>query len=201
MERGKYIIFEGGEGCGKSTHSNFVLNYLNKEGYTSIKSREPGGIEVAEKIREILLDKNHSLDSLTELYLFEAARTEFFKQKVIPNLEKGINVISDRSGYSTEAYQGYAGGLSLDLIKSLNKKSTFGIKPDLTFIIDVPVKKGLEKEVDPDRFALKGKAYHKKVNQGYLEIAKRDNCIVIPYLEGNLKKMQNEILFHINKLF
>jgi dTMP kinase len=201
MKKGCYIIFEGGEGCGKSTQAKLLHEYFNEEKIKNILSREPGGIKEAEQIRKILLDSKNNLDSITELFLFEAARTEFFKKKVIPNLKRKINVISDRSCYATEAYQGYAGEIKLSLIKKLNNIATQEIKPDLAFIIDVNPRKGLEKELAKDRFAKKGLIYHTKVNQGYLKIAKQNpqNFIVIPYQEGKINEMQEQIRKHIKK--
>lgn len=200
MERGKYIVIEGGEGCGKTTQTRDLWSYLLTQNIHCVNLREPGSVEVAEKIREILLNDKHDIDPITELFLFEAARTEFFKDALIPHLEGGVWIVSDRSGYSTEAYQGYAGGLDLGLIRELNKRATFGIEPDLTFIIDVPSSKGLEKEVSKDRFAKKGPEYHARVNQGYLEIAKRDsNIVLIPYLEGDAGGMQAEIRNYVNE--
>jgi len=203
MKRGKYIIFEGGEGCGKSTHSDFVLNYLNKKGISAIKSREPGGVSEAEQIRNVLLSKENTLHPLSELYLFQAARTEFFRKIIIPNLEKGSSVLSDRSMYSSEVYQGYAGGIDLELIKSLNKKSTFGIKPDLVVLIDIDPKKGLERESNPDRMAKKGLDFHKKVNLGYLKVAKENYefFLVVPYIENGLEEMKSLYIPKINELF
>ncbi len=180
-----------------------LFHIFNIKRNKSIYSREPGGIKVAEKIRAILLDKQDNLDPLTELYLFEAARTEFFKNLVIPTLEKGESIILDRSGYSSEAYQGYAGGISLELIQKLNYESTFWIKPDLVVLIDIPAKKGLEKEVDKDRFGNKGLSFHKKVNKGYLEIAKANPglFLIIPYIENGLEQMKSKYLPKINEIF
>ncbi len=195
MELGKYIIIEGGEGCGKSTQAKLLHEYLTELNIPCILSREPGGVKESEEIRKILLNKESNLSPITELFLFEAARAEFFRKKLIPSLEKFISVIADRSGYSTEAYQGYAGGIDLSLIKKLNNEATFGIKPDLAFIIDVHPTIGLKNEKDADRFASKGLGYHTKVNQGYVEIAKNnpDVCIVIPYREEDIGGIQEEI--------
>jgi len=203
MKQGKYVVFEGGEGCGKSTHSDFVLGYLTKNGIPAIKSREPGGISEAEQIRNILLKKENNLHALSELYLFEAARTEFFRKIIIPNLEKGISVLSDRSMYSSEAYQGYAGGIDLKFIRDLNKKSSFGIKPDLVVLITIDAEKGLVKESHPDRMSGKGIEFHRKVNLGYLKIAEdnSDFFFVVPYIEKGLEKMKSLYLPRINKLF
>lgn len=203
MKEGKYIIFESGEGGGKTIHAKFCKNYLISKKIKAIYSREPGGVEVAERIREIVLDKKITIDPLTELYLFEAARTEFFKEIIIPNRNNGTSIISDRSMYSSEAYQGYAGGIDLNLIKLLNEESSFGIKPDLVILINVLAEKGLEKELDKDRFGEKGIDFHKKVNEGYLKIAKEnpDFFLVIPYIENGLEEMKNLYLPRINKLF
>ncbi len=201
FKRGAYIILEGGEGCGKSTQTKLLHDYLTKKGILCVQSREPGGVKEAEAIREILLDKRYNLDSVTELFLFEAARTEFFKQEVIPNLIKGVTVISDRSGYSTEAYQGYAGGIALKIIKLLNELATFKVKPDLAFMIDIKAKNGLKKENNADRFAAKGLEYHKKVNKGYRKIAEQNpgRCIKIDYITNGEEKMHKEIIYHVEQ--
>ena len=201
--RGKYIIFESGEGGGKSTHAKLCVDYLNQNGINTVYSREPGSVAEAEKIRNVILDKENDLSSLTELYLFEAARAEFFRKVVLPNLENGISMVSDRSMYSSEAYQGYAGGVDLGLIKMLNEKSTFGIKPDLVVLINVNAEKGLAKETDSDRISDKGLNYHEKVNLGYLQIAKENPEIfkVIPYIENGLKEMKKMYFPKINELF
>lgn len=203
MSIGKYIIFEGGEGSGKGTHSKFLIDYLKSKEVPVEYTREPGGVKEAEKIREIILSKNNDLSSLTELYLYEAARTEVFGKIIIPKLKSGITIVSDRSMYSTEAYQGYAGGMDLDLIRQLNHVSTFGINPDLAIFIDVDPECGLKKEISPDRMAAKGLEYHKKVNEGYKKIAKNNpkNSILVPYIEKGLDEMKSKYMPRINKIF
>lgn len=184
-----------GEGSGKGTHSKFLINSLKSKEIPVEYTREPGGIKEAEQIRKIILSKSNEISSLTELYLYEAARTEVFRKIIIPKLNSGITVVSDRSMYSTEAYQGFAGGIDLNLIRKLNNLSTFGIKSDLAIFIDVDPKSGLEKELDPDRMAAKGLSYHEKVNKGYGEIAKNNfsNSILIPYMEDGLYEMKSII--------
>ncbi|RLG10939.1 dTMP kinase [Candidatus Pacearchaeota archaeon] len=201
MERSYYIVIEGGEGCGKSTHAKLLTQFLNEKGLPAERKREPGSSTISEEIRGLVLSPKSDLTSLTELFLFEAARLEFFRKDVIPNLNKGVSIVADRSGYSTEAYQGYAGGIELDLIKQLNTLATFGIKPDLAFLLDIPAEKGLEKETNQDRFAIKGVKYHEKVNQGYRNVAKEnpDVFVVIPYVEGKLKEMQEQIREYVHE--
>jgi dTMP kinase len=201
MSRGKLIVIEGGEGCGKGTQARLLLKKLKQKRIFAIYGREPGGVHVGEEIRTILLDKDHELSPITELFLFEAARAEYFEEFIKPHLQRGTTIVSDRSGLSTLAYQGYAGDLSLDLIERLNIESTQGIKPNLSFILDVPVEKGLTKELQPDRFAAKGLEYHRKVNQRYREIAKTHDCILIPYKEDQPEQTSQEIWEHISKLF
>lgn len=195
MQRGKYIVIEGGEGSGKSTQAKLLHESFVRSNIQCILAREPGGILESEKIRGILLDKENTLSPITELFLFEAARAEFFKKLVIPSLEEGKSVISDRSGYSSLAYQGYAGGLDLSLIEILNKQATFGIKPDLAFIIDIHAEKGLSKELQADRFAAKGLEYHTKVNQGFRDIALRydNNTVLVPYIENQIEETHQRI--------
>jgi dTMP kinase len=197
--RGKYIMIEGGEGCGKDEQARLLLNSLIIKGYGVILTREPGGTPEAEKIRSILLDKSNNLSPLEELFLFESARSINYRQVVIPELELGSVVIKTRGWPSTVAYQGYAGNIDLGFINQLNQKATLGIRPDLLFVIDISAKLGLEKETNPDRFATKGIDYHKKVNSSYLKIAKQnpDFSIVIPYRKGSIVEMQSEIRHYV----
>lgn len=199
MSRGSYIVIEGGEGCGKTTQAELLHNYLKEKNIACYLGREPGGIKAAEEMRKILKHNKEDISPIGELFGFEFARTEFFDKIIIPKLDTGINVISDRSGYSTIAYQGYGGGIDLDCIKLMNNISMKGIKPDITFIIDIDPGLGLEKEVVKDRFSEKGLEYHKRVRQGFLDIAKPNSkrCVIIQYQEGNPDKMQNEIRQHI----
>ncbi len=200
-EKGKYIIFGGGEGAGKSYHTTLIGKWFDEHNVPWIRIREPGGTPEAEKIRSLLTDESNNFGDLTELFLFEASRAEIFSRKIIPNLEKGINVISDRSCYCGEAYQGYAGGIDLSLIRFLNDVAMFKTKPDLAFLIDVDVEKGLSRETNASRFTAKGKGYHQKANQGYLDVAKfhSERCVIIPYLDGKPEMMQESIRGHIKE--
>ncbi|MFH1290313.1 MAG: dTMP kinase [Nanoarchaeota archaeon] len=195
MERGRYIIIDGGEGCGKSTQIRLLKEFLDEREIRCVFGREPGGVPEAEAIRSVCLNKQYDLAPITELFLFEAARTEFFRRVVVPSLNAGQWVISDRSGFSTEAYQGYASGLDLGLIRQFNNLATCGVRPDISFIIDVPVEIGLDKEVAPDRFATKGIEYHTRVNAGYREIARAnpDICVLLPYISGGIDRTQEQI--------
>jgi len=202
MKRGKYIIIEGGEGCGKTTQAEMLYNYLVEKNISCYLGREPGGVKAAEEMRTILKDKENDISPIGELFGFEFARAEFFDKVVIPRLNSGFSVITDRSGYSTEAYQGYAGGVDLEQIRLMNKIATKGIEPDLAVIIDIDSKKGLEKEVVKDRFSAKGPEYHKRVREGFLEVAKSNpHCVKIDYIENGKDEMQNQIRGYVDKLF
>ncbi len=201
MKKGKYIIIEGGEGCGKTTQAELLYDYFIKKNISCYLGREPGGVKAAEEMREILKNKDYDISPIGELFGFEFARAEFFDKVVIPRLESGFSVITDRSGYSTEAYQGYAGGVNLEHIKLMNKIATRKIRPNLAIIIDINPEKGLAKEVVKDRFSSKGLEYHQKVRQGFLEVAKDNpNCILIDYIENGKDEMQDRIRKYVDKI-
>jgi dTMP kinase len=157
MPLGKYIVIEGPEGGGKTLQAELLYNYLLRDKKIQCHfGREPGGIKAAEEMRAILKHNSEDICAEGELFGFEFARAEFFDKIVIPKLNQGINVISDRSGYSTEAYQGYGGGLNLEWIRLMNHIAMRGIQPDLAFIIDINPKIGLAKEVVKDRISARG---------------------------------------------
>ena len=200
-KRGSLIVLEGGEGCGKTTQGALLKGYFQNEGWSCFLGREPGGISSAEDMRRILKNPDYHISPIGELFGFNFARAEFYDKVVIPKLDEGKLVILDRSGWSTEAYQGYAGGVDLETIRFMNKISTQGTSPDVGIIIDIDPLIGLEKEVEQDRFSAKGLEYHQRVRRGFLEIAEQnENCFVIPYRENDIEGMQNEIRDLVSKL-
>lgn len=195
---GFYITFDGPEGSGKSSQIAMLYDRFIGEGYDVLKTKEPGGTKVATGIRQILIDRELSGEEiipLAELFLFEAARAQLKSQVINPAISEGKFVVSDRSSFSSEAYQGYAGQLPLDLVKQLNSIANMGVVPDLSFFIDVDVADGLEREVDKNRFNAKGLAYHERVRHGFLEIAKDDpeRRKVIQFRYGDKEGMHDEI--------
>ena len=134
-----FITFEGIDGCGKSTQLKLLNEYFLKQNKQTLIIREPGGTKVSEKIREILLSKNLEMTNITELLLFAAARNSLVEKVIKPALNQGIYVLSDRFYDSTTAYQGYGREINLDYIKIINEIATNGLKPNLTFFLDVPI--------------------------------------------------------------
>ena len=177
--KGLFITFEGIDGCGKTTQIEMLSSDLQKEGIPFVLIREPGGTSIGEKIRTILLDKaNSGMDERTELLLYEAARAQIVKEKIIPELESGKVVICDRFYDSTIAYQGYARGLDLQEIDFLNNWSAAGIKPDITFLLDLDEETAYRRRHgrsdEEDRLEAEGLLFMKKVRDGYLSRSKED---------------------------
>lgn len=171
-----FITFEGPEGCGKSTQSRLLCEYLKKKGVDCIHTREPGGTKLGEKIREVLLHSDGvRISDLAELFLFEAARSQIVKEVIKPALKAGKVIICDRFSDATFSYQGYGGGLPMEIIRALDHVATGGLKPDLTILLDLDAATGLGRAQHKgvDRMEKKDLAYHKRVRRGYLELAKR----------------------------
>jgi len=171
---GFFITVEGIEGSGKSTLTQGLIEFLRGKGFEVVYSREPGGTTVGEKIREILLDREQQMDPMTEVFLFLAARRENVRRNILPALQNGKIVVCDRYADSTIAYQGYGRGLPIKVLRRLNKFATLGIKPDLTFVIDIDPRKGLERmsDKDLDRIEREDLLFHERVREGYHKIAK-----------------------------
>lgn len=194
--KGKFITFEGPEGSGKSTQSKLLCSYLRKKGQKVIFLREPGGTVISEKIRKILLDaKNHSLTREAEMLLYMAARCQVVGQIIRPALLKGKIVVCDRFLDSTIAYQGYGLGLDIKLIRSIGNFVTGRIKPDLTILMDLPVKRGLKhRELSKDRIEKRPVAYHLSVRKGYLKLAAQEpKRIKLVKVENDKNKTQGKI--------
>lgn len=177
IKKGLFITFEGPEGCGKSTHSRKTVEFLKSKGYECLHLREPGGTEVGERVRQILLDPEiKDMTSAAELMLFEAARAEISLKVIRPAVKKGMIVICDRFNDSTVVYQGYAGKLPINDIMKVDNIATGGLKPELTIYLDIDVKVGLERTTrheEKDRIEKKPLEYHEMVRKGYLTLAKK----------------------------
>ena len=180
MHRGKFITFEGGEGCGKSTQVRRLKAALEQKGVQVLLTREPGGTLLAELIRSLLKDEAEDPPcDRAELLLFLAARAQLVKNVIRPALAAGTWVVSDRFSDSTLAYQGYGRGLSLDVIRAANDFACEGLKPDRTILLDVdPVTsrarmRGREASTNTkaDRIERAGDDFHARLRKGFLELA------------------------------
>ena len=175
MKKGFFITFEGADGCGKTTQSKLVQEYLEKKGYEVIWTREPGAKGLGQKIRELLLHYDGDVAPVCEAFLFLADRAQHIEQLIKPAVEAGKVVICDRHTDSTIAYQGYGRGEDIKQLKYLNELATGGMKPDLTIVFDVSTEIAqLRVGNEKDRMESAGIEFHKKVRQGYLEIAKQE---------------------------
>ncbi len=167
-----FIVFEGGEGAGKSTQSNALADYLRARGHSVLCTREPGGTPAAEAIRAVLLDQaNAGLDDRAEALLFAAARGDHAARVIKPGLERGDIVVSDRYLDSSVAYQGVARGLGAERVAELSLWATGGLVPDLTIVLDVDPALGLARVVGPDRLESEPIEWHSRVRQAFLDIA------------------------------
>lgn len=191
MERGRFITFEGGEGAGKTTQLKLLAEALTQAGIEVVTTREPGGSKGAEAIRALLVTGEvDRWDAETEALLHTAARRDHLVRTVWPALERGAWVVCDRFADSTLAYQGYGHGLALDFIQSLTKLAIGGFAPDLTLILDLPVAAGLNRAIGrggpDDRYERMGTAFHERLRQGFLDIARRDpdRCALIDATAG-----------------
>jgi len=171
-----FITFEGIDGCGKTTQLQRAYDYLAGAGFTVYKLREPGSTRVAEKIREILLDKNNTLTDITELLLYEAARSDIVEKEIIPLLKDNNVVLCDRFYDSTTAYQGYGRELDIDMVRNLHRIAVGSLRPDLTLVYDIDLKTAAERrETAPDRLESQSDAFFERVRQGFLEIARKES--------------------------
>ncbi len=172
MTAARFIVFEGGEGAGKSTQSSALADYLEARGHRVRRTREPGGTPAAEAIRAVLLDPaNAGLDDRAEALLFAAARGDHAARVIRPALERGEIVISDRFLDSSVAYQGVARGLGAERVAELSLWATGGLVPDLTIVLDVDPALGLARVVGPDRLESEPLEWHARVRQAFLDIA------------------------------
>lgn len=193
LSRGFFISFEGGEGAGKTTQINRLASYLKNQGYHIITTREPGGTPEGESLRKVLVQRDGGeWLPMAEVFLLYAARLMHIEKVIKPALEEGSIVITDRFADSSLAYQGYGYGLNIQAIKAVEALAIGGFKPDLTFILDIETKKGLERSTKrlasqkgydktEDRYERLNLKFHERLRQGFLNIAKSDTnrCRVV----------------------
>lgn len=195
-----FISFEGIDFSGKSTQIELFKDYLVEHNKKVEILREPGGTDISEKMRQLLLDnKNDKMFAEAELLLFSASRAQLVREKIRPYLEKGIYVISDRFHDSSTAYQGYGRGVSIDIVKQIHQLAIGETIPDLTFFIDIPVGIANERRKKKskgklDRIELADTEFYNRVRNGYLEIAKQEERFKVIDGTQTIETIQNQII-------
>lgn len=204
MQRGYFFSAEGCEGAGKSSIVSRLSKYLDSRGLEVITSREPGGIAISEQIRSVILDTENTLmDGRTEALLYAAARRQHYVEKIVPTLAAGKSIICDRFIDSSLAYQGYARGLGIDEVLSINEFAIDHIFPDLTIYLDVDPEIGLRRinenaDREVNRLDLESLAFHQKVREGYLELERRFPARIVKI---NANQNRDEVFEDVKQVF
>lgn len=173
-KKGLFITFEGADGCGKTTQINLLKEYLENKNYEIITTLEPGGSDIGKKLRQILLHHDGFVSPRAEMFMYLADRAQHIDTVIKNNVEKNKIVLCDRHIDSTVAYQGYGRGEDIEQINLLNEIATGGYKPDLTFVFDVDSEVAQKRVGNvKDRLESEGLEFHRKIRQGYLELAKK----------------------------
>ena len=204
--KGKFISFEGPEGSGKSTQIEMLYSYLREKGHDCLKTREPGGTGVGERIREIVLGaRDESIGVRAELFLILADRAQHTAEVILPALNAGKVVLCDRYNDSTMAYQGYGRRLDIEEVRRLCDYASHGLQPDLTFLLDIDVARGLKRtkkrhrigngDEPADRFESEGIEFHERLRLGYLSLAKEEpGRIVVLDSSYSVEEMHKRII-------
>ena len=185
MSKGFLVSLEGPEGAGKTSVLEALIPILEDRGIEVLSTREPGGVLIGEKIRQVILDPSHTeMDPKTELLLYIASRRQHLVEKVLPALAAGKLVIMDRFIDSSVAYQGFGRGLDIDAIDWLNEFATDGLRPDLTLYFDIEVEEGLARiaansDREVNRLDMEGLDLHRKVRQGYLSLLEKETDRIV----------------------
>lgn len=175
MKKGLFITLEGADGCGKTTQLNLLKEYLTNRGYEIVVTREPGGKGLGEKLREILLNYDGEVSDRCEAFLYLADRAQNIDTIIKPAINSGKIVLCDRHTDSSVAYQGYGREQNIDNINMLNELAVNGVHPDLTIVFDIDTETSMARVgAEKDRLESAGIEFHKRVRNGYLEIAKKN---------------------------
>lgn len=208
MHRGFFLTVEGCEGAGKTSVIERMTEYLSSLGHDVISSREPGGIDIAEQIRATILDKrNTKMEGRTEALLYAASRRQHLVEKILPSLEQGKVFICDRFIDSSLAYQGYARGLGIDEVLTINQFAIENLFPDMTIYLDVAPEEGLRRiharnDREINRLDLESLAFHQKVRDGYLILADRfPERIVSIDANGTMDEVFEAVKVQLNRFF
>ncbi len=174
----RYLALEGGDGSGKTTVASALVDRLEGRGHHVVLVREPGGTDLGERVRDIVLDSDH-VDRWAEVFLFAAQRAQLARDVILPALEEGAWVISDRSYYSSIAYQGRARGLGEDRVRQINEIGLEGIEPDHVFVLEVDPSTALGRQKRPDRIGAESVEFQQQVYEAYADLAREEPQRVI----------------------
>ncbi len=195
--KGQFIVLDGPDGAGKSTQVRLLGEHLEREGIEVLLLRDPGGTEIGNKIRQILLDKSHEdMSVLCEMLLFMASRAQLYYEKIAPALNGCVCVLCDRWISSTIAYQAVAGKVGTEQVLNIAREALERTWPDLTIIIDLPADKGLKRAgANPDRMEMKSLEYHNRVREAFLELVDQYNDMIYR-VDGaeSIEQVQQQIL-------
>jgi dTMP kinase len=204
MERGRLIALEGPDGSGKTTQIELLEKYLKQSGYEVVRTREPGGTVISEKIREIILDNDNSnMSYMCEALLYAASRAQLVNEIIKPALKSGKIVICDRFVYSSMVYQGIGRGIGMEIVKEINEAALNGLEADLIFMITIPYEEGLIRKKNQralDRLENGGNEFHKKVFEGYLDICKKYDKIEVVDGNRSVNEVHKDIITAIKKI-
>jgi dTMP kinase len=198
---GSFIVLDGPDGCGKSTQTQLLVEWLQKQDVATASFRDPGDTDIGEKIRQILLSPEHNaMDTRTELLLYMAARAQLWAEKIAPALEANRCVVLDRWLSSTCAYQGRAGGFGMDKVIKIATDCLKRVWPDLTIILDVDLKTASQRlNRRLDRMEQKGDSYHQRVREGFLQLAKQNENFLVVNATADIETVHKNILQHISE--
>lgn len=204
MAKGYFITFEGPDGSGKSTQIGLLKEYFTSKGFNVVETREPGGTRIGEKIRNIILDKqNTEMSPVTEALLYAASRAQHVHEVIEPGINSGKVVICTRYVDSSLVYQGIARGLGKDAVLAINNIAIQGVMPDLTLLFDMDPEKALNRKINgnnADRLELEDIEFHKKVYNGYREIASHNKRIKIIDASGSVEEIHECIIDAVKEI-
>ena len=200
--RGRFIVLEGPDKCGKSTQARLLAAHLRRRKVRFIHTREPGGTALAEAVRRILLDPRRKVDPMAELFLYEASRAQHTREKILPALERGVWVLCERYSLATFAYQGHARRLPMLMIRTLDRIATGGLQADLTVVLDIPESAFASRDTERklDRLELESRDFRERVREGYRLLARRLPGCVLVNGRRPPAEVQRDIVRRVEKL-